>query len=184
MEKNNIIQNDLSNKNVKSKNGNVDTKPNTESKEINQNNTKILKNKKWKSKKLIKIIIYTIALLLIWITAIQYISADKYEAVVNVLEQNEKVGINPTSDRLDYGDLPKGKRLSRSIVIENNGNINIYVIVLKTGSISEIIKISRNNFVLNSGDKEKIELPLELPISADKNKYDGRIIIFKIPKLL
>lgn len=182
MENDNIVQDNLEINDARSETENLDSVKKEE--ELNQNNTKILKNKKWKSKKIIKIIIYIVALLLIWIATIQYISADKYDAVVNVLEQNEKVGINPTSDKLDYGDLPKGKRLSRSIVIENNGDMNIYVTILKTGSISELIEISKNNFVLNSGDNEKIELPLELPISANKDKYDGKIIIFKIPKLL
>lgn len=182
MENDNIVQDKLEINGAGSENENPNNVKKEE--ELNQNNTKILKNRKWKFKKIIKIITYIVVLLLIWIATIQYMSADKYDAVVNVLEQNEKVGINPTSDKLDYGDLPKGKRMSRSIIIENNGDMNIYVMILKTGNISELIEISKNNFVLNSGDNEKIELPLELPISANKDKYDGKIIIFKIPKLL
>ncbi|MCK5085110.1 hypothetical protein KAK05_00185, partial [Candidatus Parcubacteria bacterium] len=72
---------------------------------------------------------------------------------------------------------------TRFVTIENNGNMNIYVAVVKYGGIAELIKISRNNFVLDPGEKEKLEFLLEMPISANKEEYTGKVIIFKLPKL-
>ena len=61
--------------------------------------------------------------------------------------------------------------------------MDIYVAVVKYGGIAELIKVSRNNFVLDPGEKEKLELLLEMPISADKEEYKGKVLIFKLPKV-
>lgn len=113
----------------------------------------------------------------------QYIAADKYDAAVKVVEEGGGIGVNPMTERLDFGDLPKGNGLMRFVTIENGGKMDIYVKIIKTGNISDLIEINRNNFVLSSGDSVKIELLLEMPISANKEEYEGKIIIFKLPKL-
>ena len=139
--------------------------------------------KKMTPKKFIKCIILFIIFLIAWFAIVQYMAADKYEAVVKVMEEGGKIGVNPMTERLDYGDLPKGNASTRFVTIENNGNMNIYVAVVKYGGIAELIKISRNNFVLDPGEKEKLEFLLEMPISANKEEYTGKVIIFKLPKL-
>ncbi|MDF1497766.1 MAG: hypothetical protein P1P85_00205 [Patescibacteria group bacterium] len=143
---------------------------------------KIQKNK-MTPKKILKIAALFIAFFLVWFTVVQYITADKYEAVVKVIEEGGKVGVNPMTERLDYGDLPKGNASTRFITIENSGSMDIFVVVVKYGGIAELIKINENNFVLSSGDKKKLELTLNMPISANKKGYEGKIVIFKLPKL-
>ena len=148
-----------------------------------QEGSNIIQKKKMTPKKFLKMTALFIVFLIAWFAAVQYIAADKYEAVVKVMEEGGKIGVNPMTERLDYGDLPKGNASTRFITIENNGDMDIYVAIIKYGGIAELIKINRNNFVLNPGEKEKLELPLEMPISADKESYEGKVIIFKLPKL-
>lgn len=151
------------------------------SKKIPRGMKKIQKNKMM-PKRLLKMAVLFIVFLLAWFVIVQYIAADKYEAVVRVVEEGGKIGVNPLTDRLDYGDLPKGNASTRFVTIENNGSMNIYVAIVKYGGIAELIEVSRNNFVLSSGEKEKLELLLEMPISANKEEYKGKVVIFKLPK--
>lgn len=141
------------------------------------------KKKKWTTGKILKAIALFVVLVFIWIGAVQYFAADKYSATVRVQEEGEGVGVNPTTEELDFGDIPKGDNLMRFVTIENGGEMDVYVKIIKTGSISDLIEISRNNFVLSSGDSAKIEFSLGMPISANKEEYKGKIIIFKLPKL-
>ena len=142
-----------------------------------------IKKKKWTIGKILKVIVLFVALIFIWIGAVQYFAADKYNAVVKVQEEGKGVGVNPTTEELDFGDLPKGDNLMRFVTIENSGEMDIYVKIIKTGNISDLIEINKNNFVLSSGDSVKIELLLEMPISADQEEYKGKVMIFKLPKL-
>ena len=141
------------------------------------------KKKKWAIGKILKAAVLFVALVSIWIGVVQYMAADKYSAVVKVQEEDKGVGVNPTTEELDFGDLPKGDNLMRFVTIENGGEMDVYVKIVKTGSISDLIAINKNDFVLSSGDSVKIELLLEMPISADKEGYEGKVIIFKLPKL-
>jgi len=139
--------------------------------------------KKITPKKILKMAFLFMSLLVVWFALVQYIAADKYDAAVKVVEEGGGIGVNPMTERLDFGDLPKGNGLIRFVTIENGGKMDIYVKIIKTGNISDLIEINRNNFVLSSGDSAKIELLLEMPISANKEEYKGKVIIFKLPKL-
>ena len=139
--------------------------------------------KRMTPKKIIKCIILLIIFIIAWFAVVQYIAADKYEAVVKVMEEGGKIGVNPMTDRLDYGDLPKGNTSTRFVTIENGGKMNVYVVIFKYGEIAELIRINRNNFIIESGEKEKVEFSLEMPISANKEGYEGKVLIFKLPKV-
>ena len=162
---------------------NEETHPNPSQEGNNKEENDIIQKKKISPKKFLKIVVLFAMFVVAWFAIVQYMAADKYEAVVKVVEEGGKIGVNPMTERLDYGDLPKGNASTRFVTIENNGKMGIYVAVVKYGGIAELIKISRNNFVLYSGEKEKLELSLEMPISANKEGYEGKIIIFKLPKV-
>lgn len=153
-------------------------------KETEQKKELAVKNRKKRSPgKVLKMIVLSVVFFAVWFAIVQYIAADKYDAVVKVIEANGKIGVNPMTERLDYGDLPKGNASTRFVTIENNGKMDIYVAIVKYGEIAELIKINKNNFVLAPGEKEKLELPLEMPISANKEEYKGKVVVFKFPKV-
>ena len=112
---------------------------------------------------------------------VQVMVASKYRAVFRVVEEGQPVGMNPTTERLDFGDLPKGTTAIRSIALENSGRYKIWVKVLKFGGISEILTVSQASFILEPSQEQKLSFQVKLPVSADKPEYKGWIWIFKIP---
>ena len=132
---------------------------------------------------MIKKIIYIILAVIVFVVAVQVLVADRYKAVVQVIEDENKIGVNPTADKLDFGDLSKNTGATRYVSIENNGKYKIYIITWKFGNISELIKVSRNYFTLNSGEKERLAFEMYMPVSADKDKYSGWVWVFKLPRL-
>lgn len=134
-------------------------------------------------RKRIKIICIACTAFIAWLAVAQYILADKYEATVKVVEKGAQTGINPLTDKIDYGDLPKGKSSTRLLTIDNRGKTDVYVKIVKIGSIAELIKIDKDDFILRPQNQEKVEMSVKIPISADQPAYNGQVIILKMPKL-
>lgn len=121
---------------------------------------------------------------LIFVLVVQVVVADKYKALVQVVEGENVMGVNPLAEKLDFGDLSRETSAIRYVSLENNGNFSIYVMVLKFGGIADLIKLSRNNFTLESGEKERLEFQIFIPVSAENKYYSGWVWIFKLPKVL
>lgn len=130
-----------------------------------------------------KLVAIIIIVLIVWFGAVQYMSAERYQAVVNVVEGDNKVGVNPTSERLDFGDLSRDTGSAKTVTLKNTGTRDKKIVVWKKGSIAELMAVSQNNFVLKAGEEVKIEFTVRIPVSAPYQKYDGKVVIFKWPKL-
>jgi hypothetical protein len=110
------------------------------------------------------------------------LDANKYAAQVRAIEGEGKVGVNPTTERLDFGDLSRGTSAVRTVSIQNNTFMPFFVATIKIGSIRSLMKLDRNNFILRKGDSAKIEFTTYMPASAEIDKmYTGRVYLFKIP---
>ena len=113
-----------------------------------------------------------------------YISLDanKYAATVHVIEGEGKVGINPTTERLDFGDLSPGASAVRTVTLNNGTAIPMYVFALRLGPITELIKQEPTSFVLAPHTEKKIEFSVYMPASAPGGStLGGRVFLFKIP---
>lgn len=132
-----------------------------------------------KIKKILIIIGAIIALLIV----IQVINAAKYQMVVNVVGEENVMGINPLAEKLDFGDLSKNNGMTRYVTMKNGGGVATYVAVWKFGEISDLIKLSKNNFILESGEEVKLAFEIKIPPSAPVKNYSGWAIIFRLPKL-
>jgi len=131
-----------------------------------------------------KKIFWVIAAVVVLILAVQVVNADKYKATVLPIEGEKKVGVNPTDQALDFGDLSGDTSASRYVTLKSSGGGDTYVWIMKFGSLSELIKPSDTSFVLKAGQEKKIEFSVYMPSSATKNKrMDGSVWIFKIPKV-
>lgn len=127
-----------------------------------------------------------IILLIIIFLALFYLALDanKYSAQVHVIEGVGKVGVNPTSESLDFGDLSPGTTAVRRVSLENSTGFPIYVAVFRLGNINDLVKMDKNFFTLKGNDKTKIEFTSYMPASAPIDKtYTGRVYIFKVPLL-
>ena len=129
-----------------------------------------------------KIIGYVLVVLILLVAAVQYYNAAKYEMLVQVINDN-RIGVNPTGDRLDFGDLPKDKNATRVVTLESDGNTSAYVIIWVRGEMADFTKVSRNYFTLEGGKTEKVEFDVHIPNSAQARYYRGKVTIFQIPKI-
>lgn len=129
--------------------------------------------------------IFAMALIILFLfVGYVVLDANKYAATVRVIAGEEKVGINPTTERLDFGDLTRGKALMRTVTIQNNTPVAMYIVVAKTGAIKDLIKVNQNYFRLAPETTTKLEFNAYIPASAEVNRrYDGRVYLFKIPTL-
>lgn len=114
---------------------------------------------------------------------VQIINASKYQMVVNVVDGENKMGINPLTERLDFGDLSRNNGMTRYVGLKSGGKTPVYVAAFKFGEISDLIKLNKNYFVLNPGEEFKLAYEIKIPPSAQTKKYSGWTIVFRIPKV-
>ena len=124
---------------------------------------------------------FIIALIVI-LALVQYFSAAKYPALVQVIKE-DRIGVNPTGNALDFGDLPRDKSAVRTVDLVSNGGIGSYIMVWKFGGISDLVKVDKNYFTLKPHTTERLEFTAYIPNSANYQYYKGQVIIFQIPKI-
>lgn len=135
-----------------------------------------------KIKHFFKRLLQVLVVVLLILIGSQYFNASKFPAQVQVISE-DRIGVNPTDEKMDFGDLPRGKASVRVVNLENAGSLDNYVLVWKRGEIAELIKLSNNNFTLEKKSKTKLEFRLAVPESAENRYYKGSVVIFKFPKL-
>jgi len=129
-------------------------------------------------------IAWLVVLLIVVVLGVQVALADKYKATVLPIEGEKKVGVNPTTEVLDFGDLSKDTSATRTVSLKSGSSGQTYVYVMKWGSVSELMKVSDSNFVLKGGEEKKIEFNVYMPSSAKiGQRMDGYVWIFKVPKI-
>jgi hypothetical protein len=128
--------------------------------------------------KVIAIILIVVFLFIFYVT----LDANKYEAQVLVIEGEGRVGVNPTTERLDFGDLSRGSSAVRQVTLENGTAMPMYVMIWEFGGIAELMDINKNYFRLAPKEKAELEFATYVPASAEVGKkYTGRVYLFKIP---
>ncbi|TSC69303.1 MAG: hypothetical protein G01um101466_91 [Parcubacteria group bacterium Gr01-1014_66] len=128
-------------------------------------------------------IILGILILFFLFTFYVTLDANKYRATVRVIEGEGRVGINPTTEALDFGDLSPGTSAVRRVALSNQTPIPMLVVILKTGTIASLIKNEKNFFALTPRTEDQIDFSLYMPASGEIDRvYDGRVYLFKIPK--
>lgn len=129
-------------------------------------------------------IVTVVFLLIIFFVFYIVLDANKYSAQVIVIEGEGKVGVNPTDESLDFGDMSPGTTAVRRVSIENGTPIGVYVAVIRLGSINDLMKLNENFFTLKGGESIKLEFATYMPASAPiGEKMSGKVYIFKIPLL-
>ncbi len=135
-----------------------------------------------KKKFVFKLFGYALLLALVAAITVQYLNAAKYEALVQVIPE-DKIGINPTSQKLDFGDLPRDRSTVRTVTLKSDGDTPAYVMVWKFGDISDLMKVNKNYFTLDPHSSQKLDFSVYVPNSAEYRYYNGQVMIFQIPKI-
>lgn len=141
-----------------------------------------LKSEVTKKRPVKRVVAYAVLALVVIFVLVQYINAAKYDALVQVIKE-DKIGVNPTGEKLDFGDLPRDKSATRTVTLKSDGGRGAYIMIWKFGGISDLIKVSKNYFVLMPHSTEKLEFSAYIPNSAEYKYYKGKVIIFQIPKI-
>ena len=130
------------------------------------------------SDKIISIVLIVVFLFVFYVV----LDANKYQATVHVIEDQGRVGVNPTTERLDFGDLSPGTSAVRRVELANGTFMPMYVVIVETGRISELMDIEDAAFRLAPGETRSIEFLTYMPASAEiDSTMNGRVYVFKIP---
>ncbi len=100
---------------------------------------------------------------------------------VTIIPESSSVGVNPTTERLDFGDMSPGSSQTRHISLENNGLVPTRVAIIILGDVGGFIKLSKNSVTLGRGDATQVDLLLTVPQSASVKRYSGRVLVLRFP---
>jgi len=134
--------------------------------------------------KTIKQVLIGIGLLIALLIIVQIVNAAKYRMVVNVVEGENIMGVNPLADKLDFGDLSRNNGMTRYVTLKSGGGIATYIVVWQFGEIAGLVELNKNYFTLNPGEEVKLAFEINIPPSAETRNYSGWTIIFRLPKVL
>ena len=133
------------------------------------------------NKSIFKKVLIVIGLLILIVIVVQVINASKYKMVINVVDGENIMGVNPLTESLDFGDLSRNNGMTRYITMKSGGGMSTFVIVWKFGNISDLVKLSKNFFKLSSGEEVKLAFEISIPPSAETKQYKGGVWIFRLP---
>lgn len=129
-------------------------------------------------------IVFVIVALLFLFALYLSLDANKFRATVHVVEGESVIGVNPTTESLDFGDLSRGSSAIRRVTLKNGTAIPVFVKAITLGGIADLVDLDKNNFTLAPREEVTLEFSLFMPASAESDKtYAGRVFIFKIPTI-
>ena len=106
-----------------------------------------------------------------------------YDSQVIVKEAGAAIGIAPFTDRIDFGDIPQGAAIGKTLVLENDGAVANYITIFIIGNISDLVRIEPSSFSLEPGESAEVDFKMQMPASATpEKKYTGKVIVLRLPK--
>ncbi len=103
------------------------------------------------------------------------------QVVVTAATGESNIGINPTTESLDFGDLTQGLGLSKYLQVDNGGIIPVRVVIIVRGDIGPFMDVHSQSFTLTPREHRRVEFALSVPPTAAPRKYSGRVIILRFP---
>ena len=111
-----------------------------------------------------------------------YQSTTIYPSQVIVKAAGEPIGINPFDDRVDFGDVPQGTSVSKTLTFNNEGTVPNQVRIIIIGGVGHFVKVAEKTFTLQPGEGKSIRFELVMPPSATpEEKFTGRVIVVRLP---
>lgn len=136
------------------------------------------------SKRIALIIAAAVAASLVLTAAVEFAYAIKYSMRVKVIAGKRSFGVNPLTTSVDFGDMPRGGRSIRFVSLDNDGRRPAYVWVVMRGEIADFVTAKPSSLLLQPGKAAKLSFEMYVPASAPLKAYEGRVYIFRFPKLL
>lgn len=130
--------------------------------------------------KMFKKIIIAVIILVLAFFVFEIASGSSYKMTVNVIDKSNFIGVNPSTELLDFGDLAKNYNAVKYVKIANTGKIPSYMLILGTGEISKFIEKGETFFSVSPGEEKEISFTINIPPTAENKKYNGKIYIFHL----
>ena len=132
---------------------------------------------------IIKKALLAVLIIIVLVLTVQIVNAAKYKMLVNVVEGENVMGVNPLAESLDFGDLSRNNGMTRYVTLKSEGGTATYIMVWKVGGIADLVTLDKNNFVLNPGEEVRLAFTIAIPPSAETKKYSGWTMILRMPKV-
>ena len=105
-----------------------------------------------------------------------------YDTQVIAKEKGSPIGINPLTDRIDFGDIPQGSTIGKTLTLENRGAVPNQIIIFVFGGIGDLVKVEPGSLTLESGETAEVHFRLTMPSSVTpERKYTGKVFILRLP---
>ncbi|MBU0758412.1 MAG: hypothetical protein KKF44_10165 [Nanoarchaeota archaeon] len=109
----------------------------------------------------------------------------KVENIEMDLIVKNNVGININTDALHFGGAPPSGSAERGIDIKNDYSFPLLVTIKTSGELAPLVVVSKNNFLIQPGEKTEVMFFATVPKDYELGKYTGSIRIeLKRPGLL
>jgi len=100
-------------------------------------------------------------------------------------EAGSAIGINPLGDRIDFGDIPQGAAVSKTLILENRGVVPNQIVIFIVGSIGDLVRVEPGSLTLEGGETKEVRFRLTMPVSAPvEKKYSGKVFVLRLPRRL
>jgi hypothetical protein len=108
-----------------------------------------------------------------------------YDTQVIAKAAGEPLGMAPFTDRIDFGDIPQGEGVGKTLIMENEGAVPNQVVVFVIGNIGDLVTVNPDSVSLEPGEKVEVDFDLTMPVSAPpEKKYTGKVFVLRLPKRL
>ena len=105
-----------------------------------------------------------------------------YDSQVIVKEEGGTIGMAPFTDRIDFGDVPQGATVGKTLILENAGTVPNQVIIFVFGGIGDLVKVRPSSVTLEPGDIAEVDFVLNMPLSAPVERtYSGKVFVLRLP---
>ena len=108
-----------------------------------------------------------------------------YDSQVIAKEKGSAIGIAPFTDRIDFGDIPQGAAIGKTLILENAGTVPNQVNIFIIGSIGDLVKVEPGSLTIEPGETKEVDFDLAMPASAPVDKkYTGKVFVLRLPRRL
>ena len=121
--------------------------------------------KKW------HVILTVVVALLVVAGYLFFSSSHIYSAQAVAVEAGNPIGMAPFTDRVDFGDIPLGEGVTKTVVLENNGENDNTIKIWIMGSIGQMVDVEPGrSFELKAGTSQEVDFRFTMPVSARVGK--------------
>ena len=124
-----------------------------------------------------------LGIVLVLVGTFFYQAVTVYATQVVVAGPGAALGINPLQDRIDFGDVPVGQEVTKTLILQNAGGVDNHITIFVMGGIGDLVKAEPKSFTIKGGERMEVQFRLAVPESAPvAKKFSGRVFVLRLPK--